>query len=122
MSTRHLVTRAREYLQHNSNSAQTACSQHISPCQYCQNCNLDVSSFEVIRHGYNENETNIEKALLIKKKTNTTIELTVIRQRLLFLVECVLILFFYTSVVYTLPHAVRYFGRVASFFSLFFLT
>ena len=69
MSTRHLVTRAREHLQLNSNSAKSAISQHISSCQTCQNSNLDVSSFKVIRNCHNEYETKIQEALLIKKLT-----------------------------------------------------
>ena len=48
MSTRHLVTGAREHLQRHSNCAKSARSQHISFCQSCQNCNLDVSLFKVI--------------------------------------------------------------------------
>ena len=68
MSTRLLVTRAREHLQLNSNSAKSAISQHISSCQTCQNSNLDVSSFKVIRNCHNESyETKIQEALLIKK-------------------------------------------------------
>ena len=59
MSTRHLVTRAREHLQLNSNSAKSAISQHISSCQTCQNSNLDVSSFKVIRNCHNEYEAKI---------------------------------------------------------------
>ena len=47
MSTRHLMTRAREHLQLNSNSAKNAISQHISSCQTRQNFNLDVSSFKL---------------------------------------------------------------------------
>ena len=69
MSTRHLVTRAREHLQLNSTSAKSAISQHISSCQTCQNSNLDVSSFKVIRNCHNEYETKIQEALLIKKLT-----------------------------------------------------
>ena len=66
MSTRHLVTRAREHLQLNSNTAKSAMSQHVSYCQTCQNCNLDVSSFKVIRNCHNEYETKMQEALLIK--------------------------------------------------------
>ena len=54
MSTRHLVTRAREHLQLNFNHAKSAIIQHISSCQTCQNSNLDVSSFKVIRNCHNE--------------------------------------------------------------------
>ena len=48
MSTRHLVTGAREHLQLNSNFAKSAESHHISFCQSCQKGNLDVSLFKVI--------------------------------------------------------------------------
>ena len=92
MSTRHLVTRAREHLQLNSNSAKSAISQHISSCQTCQNSNLDVSSLKVIRNCHNEYETKHTESI-IDKKANTTIEFTIIRQRLLFSFECVLNIF-----------------------------
>ena len=69
VSTRHLVTRAREHLQLNSNSAKSAISQHISSCQPCQNSTLDVSSLKVIRNCHNEYETKTQEALLIKKLT-----------------------------------------------------
>ena len=69
MSTRHLVTRAREHLQLNSNSTKSAISQHISSCQTCQNCNLNVSSFKVIRNCHNEYETKMQEALLMKEVT-----------------------------------------------------
>ena len=69
MTTRHLVTRTREYLQLDYNSAKSAISQHISSCQTCQNSNLDVSSFEVIRNCCNKYETKMQKATLIKKLT-----------------------------------------------------
>ena len=85
---------AREHLQLNSNSAKSAISRHISSCQSCQNCNLDVSSFKVIKNYDNEYETKIQKAC-INKKANTTIEFTIIRQRLLFTFECVLKFFFF---------------------------
>ena len=69
MSKHHLVTRARECLQLNSSSAKRAITQHISSCQSCQNRNLDVSSFKVIRNCHNEYQTKIQEALLIKKLT-----------------------------------------------------
>ena len=69
MSTSHLVTRAREHLHRNFNSAKSATSQRISSSQSCQNCDLDVSSFKVIRNCDNEYETEIQEALLIKKLT-----------------------------------------------------
>ena len=94
MSTRHLVTRAREHLQLNSNSNKSAMSQHVSSCQTCQNRSLNVSSFKVIRNCHHEYETKIQEALLIKK-TNTTIEFTIIRQRLLFSFECAVKIFFF---------------------------
>ena len=77
MWTRHILVcqRATWWLgpenicQLNSNSAKSAISQHISSCQTCQNSNLDVSSFKVIRNCHNEYETKIQEALLIKKLT-----------------------------------------------------
>ena len=69
MSKRHLVTRAREHLQLNSNATKSAISQHFSSCQTCHNCNLDVSSFKVIKNCHNEYETKIQEALLIKQPT-----------------------------------------------------
>ena len=52
----------------NSSSAKRAITQHISFCQSCQNRNLDVSSFKVIRNCHNEYQTKIQKALLIKSE------------------------------------------------------
>ena len=121
MSTRHLVTRAREHLQLNSNSAKSAISQHISSCQTCQNSNLDVSSFKVIRNCHNEYETKIQEELLIKKLTPRLN--SIIRQRLFFSFECVLNIFLCVCVcltVYIVPNTVLLFHGVALFFIFLF--
>ena len=48
----------------------------VSYCyQSCQNCNLDVSSFNVNRNGDNEYKTKTQKVTVIKK-SNTMIEFT----------------------------------------------
>jgi len=69
MSTRHLVTRAKEHIQIKSTSAKSAINQHITSCEKCKNSNLNVQSFQVIRHCQSEYETKIQEALLIKKFT-----------------------------------------------------
>ena len=123
MSTHHLVTRAREHLQLNSNSAKSAISQHISSCQTCQNSNLDVSSFKVIRNCHNEYETKIQEALLIKKLT-PRLNSQLYANGCSFLLN-VFWTFFHACVcvcliVYIVPNTVMLFHGVALFFIYLF--
>ena len=63
------IVRAREHLQFNSNSVKSAIRLHISSCQSCQNCNLYVSLFKVIKNCYNENDTKMQEPSLLTKLT-----------------------------------------------------
>ena len=67
MSTRHLSTRAREYLHFNS-QVSSAIKNHIMCCNVCFSVKLKLNSFKIIKKCKSEFYTKIHKALFIKKR------------------------------------------------------
>ena len=65
-TTRHLITRAHEHLNLNSN-AKTAVKDHIYTCSHCSKTDLSVSDFKVIKKCNTSFAAKIQKALFIKK-------------------------------------------------------
>ena len=71
MTTRYLGTRIQEHLQPKGKSA---IQDHIDNCQLCNQANINIDNFKVIRTCNTEYNTKIQEALLIKKhnpKLNT---------------------------------------------------
>ena len=65
-TTRHLITRAYEYLHVNS-IAKTAVKDHIYSCSHCSKTDLSVSNFKGIKKFNTGCEAKIQEALLLKK-------------------------------------------------------
>ena len=65
-STRHLITRAREYLNFNS-IRRSAIKDHIFSCAVCSDVQCSSKSFTVIKKYQSEFHTKMHEALLIKK-------------------------------------------------------
>ena len=66
MSSRHLVTRAKEHLDLNK-SRKSAIKDHILDCVKCFNSSHSLASFQLLRNSKNEYDTKVHEALLIKK-------------------------------------------------------
>ena len=66
MSSRHLVTRAKEHLNLNQ-SRKSAIKDHILDCGKCSNSSHSLTSFEILRNCKYEYDTKVHKALFIKK-------------------------------------------------------
>ena len=66
MSSRHLVTRAKEHLDLNK-SRKSAIKDHILDCVKCFNSSHSLASFKLLRNSKNEYDTKVHEALLIKK-------------------------------------------------------
>ena len=69
MSTRHLVTRAREHF--NLKNNKSAISQHLQKCSTCNTGKFNLSSFCVMKKCRSNFATKIQEALLIKKQNPT---------------------------------------------------
>ena len=68
MSTRHLITRVREYLDFNSIQG-SAIKDHILSCDICLYVQCGFKSLTVIKKYQSRFHTKIHEALLIKKDT-----------------------------------------------------
>jgi len=91
MSTRHLVTRAKDHIQIKSTSAKSAIHQHITSFEKCKNSNLNVKPFQVIRQCQSEYETKMqEERGAINYKIHTKTKFTVIYKCLFVFIECIL--------------------------------
>ena len=66
MSSRHLVTRAKEHLDLNQ-YRKSAIQDHILECVKCSNSSHSLASFKILRNCKNEYDTKVHQALLIKK-------------------------------------------------------
>ena len=64
-TSRHLLERAKEHL--TLSDKNSAVSQHISQCRACQNTDLSVANFEVLKKCRNQHDVRIYEALLIQK-------------------------------------------------------
>ena len=66
MSSKHLVTRAKEHLDLNQ-LQKSAIKGHILDCVKCSNSSHSLASFKILRNCKNEYDTKVYEALLIKK-------------------------------------------------------
>ena len=66
MSSRHLVTRAKEHLDLNQ-SRKSAIKDHILDCVECSNSSHSLASFKILPNCKYEYDTKVYEALLIKK-------------------------------------------------------
>ena len=63
-TTRHLSTRVKEHLKYEKTSQVYI---HVSQCQECQNANLGVSNFSLLKKCRTEYESRIHESILINK-------------------------------------------------------
>ena len=66
MSSRHLVTRAKEHSDLNQ-SRKSAIKDHVLDCVKCCNSSHSLASFKILQNCKNEYDTKVLEALLIKK-------------------------------------------------------
>ena len=67
MTTRHMDTRAKEYL--HSKNTKSAIHDHIKIYKTCLKTEYDINSFQILRQYFSKYETKVQEALLIRKVT-----------------------------------------------------
>ena len=67
MTSRHLITRAREHLDLGDVHTKSAIKDHLYNCNSCSLNKNSVNSFRILRQCHNDYDAKIHEALLIKR-------------------------------------------------------